>query len=429
MKQKANPRRVAIIGGSRTPFVKSFAQYSRASNHELLTTVTQDLINKYNLHGVLIGDVSFGAVMKHITDWNLSREVVLSTTLDHKTPGYDVQRACGIGLETVSQIALKIANHQIECGIAGGSDTNSDLPVGWPRSFSHKILNIRNAKNFAERLKAIFAFRPRDFKPVFPAVAEPRTGLSMGDHTEKMVQEFKISREDQDALALASHQNAARAQSQGFFSDLIVPFRGVTQDTIVRGETSIEKLKKLKPAFERSSKGTLTAGNSSPLSDGASCVLLASDEWAQEHNLKALAYFVDAQVSAVDFVKGEGLLIAPTQAVAKLLARNGLSLQDFDFYEIHEAFTGQVLCTLHAWESAEYCKTKLGLEQPLGSIDRSKLNVNGGSVAIGHPFGATGGRIVASLAKALHQKGHGRGLISICTAGGMGVAAIIERPL
>lgn len=420
-------RPVAIIAGSRTPFTKSFSHYSRTTNLELITATLKDLVKKTKLEGVQLGDVATGAVMKNAEDWNMTREAVLKSGLHPHTPGYDVQRACGTGLETAAQIALKIASGQIEAGIAGGTDTNSDIQGVFSHKFSWLMMELQKAKSIPEKFKIISQINPKLLLPIFPAVKEPQTGLSMGQHTELMVQEWKISQAEQDKLAFESHQKAARAYEAGFHQDLLFEFKGLKKDSILRPDTTIEKLGKLKPAFDFTGKGTLTAGNSTALTDGASAVLLGSEDFADKHKLPILAYFVDAEYSAVDFVKGEGLLMAPTFAVKRLLERNNLKLQDFDFYEIHEAFAGQVLCTLKAWESPEYCK-KMGLSEPMGSIDRNKLNVNGGSLALGHPFAATGGRIIASLAKALSQKGSGRGLISICTAGGMGVAAIIERP-
>jgi acetyl-CoA C-acetyltransferase len=367
-------------------------------------------------------------VMKNAEDWNMSRECVLKSGLHPHTPGYDVQRACGTGLETAAQIALKIASFQIESGIAGGTDTNSDIAGVLPHEFSWVMMDVQKSPTLIGKLKKITEFKPQYLKPKFPIVQEPQTGMSMGQHCELMVKEWKVSQAEQDLLAFESHQKAAKAYDKNFFKDLIFEFKGVKKDSILRPDTTIEKLAKLKPAFDFSGKGTLTAGNSTALTDGASAVLLASEDFADAHKLPILAYFVDAQYSAVDFVKGEGLLMAPVTAVSELLKRNNLSLQDFDFYEIHEAFAGQVLCTLKAWESVEYCKKNLNRETAMGSIDRAKLNVNGSSLALGHPFAATGGRIIATLAKLLAEKGSGRGLISICTAGGMGVAAIIERP-
>lgn len=420
-------QKVAIVGGLRIPFTKSSGKYSRVTNQEMLTSVLQAMVQKYKLEGKLLGDVSFGGVMNHSADWNLSREVVLGTSLHPDTPAYNVQRACGTSLETANQLAMKIALGQIEAGIAGGVDTNSDLPIEFQREFSWKLLDARKAGTPLEKVMSLFKITPGDLKPSFPAVREPRTGKSMGEHCELMVQEWKISQREQDELALVSHKNAAQAYEEGFYKDLLIEFHGLQKDTFVRPDTSMEKLTKLKPAFDFTGKGTITAGNASPLTDGAAAVLLASDAYAQKNNLPVLAHFIDCEAAAVDYVHGEGLLMAPTVAVSRLLARNNLTLQDFDFYEIHEAFTGQVLCNLKAWEDAEYCKRKLGRSQPLGTIDRKKMNIKGGSVAIGHPFGATGARILASLAKMIDQKGSGRGLISICTAGGMGVAAIIER--
>lgn len=421
-------RPVAIVGGSRTPFTRSFSHYSKTKNIELMSATLKDLVAKFKLQGVQLGDVALGAVMKNAEDWNLSRESVLRSGLHPHTPGYDVQRACGTGLETAAQIALKIASSQIESGIAGGTDTNSDIAGVFSHEFSWLMMEAQKAPTLLGKLKKFTEIKPQYLKPQFPVVKEPQTGLSMGQHCELMVQEWKISRAEQDQFAFESHQKAAAAYQKNFFNDLIFEFKGLKKDSILRPDTTIEKLAKLKPAFDFSGKGTLTAGNSTALTDGASAVLLASEDFADAHQLPILAYFVDAQYSAVDYVKGEGLLMAPTFAIAELLKRNNLSLQDFDFYEIHEAFAGQVLCTLKAFESEEFCTKKLKLNKAMGSIDRAKLNVNGSSLALGHPFAATGGRLIATIAKLLAEKGSGRGLISICTAGGMGVAAIIERP-
>lgn len=422
-----NLRKVAVIGGVRIPFVRSFKEYSRVSNQEMLTASVQATVSRFKLNGKLIGDVGLGAILTFPSDWNLAREVVLGTDLDHRTPGYNLQRACGTSLENVNIIALKIAAGQIDSGIAGGSDTNSDLPVTGPRRLGWKLIDLQNAKSFGDRLSKIFRFRPGDFKPVIPGILEPRTGKTMGQHTEIMVKEWKITRQEQDELAYLSHVNAAKAYSEGFYDDMLTEFKGVKKDTIVRPDTTIEKLGKLRTAFDKTPAGTLTAGNSTIFTDGAASILLASEDFAAKNNLDIQAYFVDGEAAAVDHVHGAGLLMAPTLAVARLLKRNNLTLQDFDFYEIHEAFAGQVLCTLKAWESDEYCRKALGIEKAMGSIDRSKLNVKGGSVAIGHPFGATGTRVTMNLAKMLAQKGKGRGLLSVCTAGGMGVTAILER--
>lgn len=419
--------RVAIIGGTRIPFVKSFKEYSRTTNQEMLTAALQGLITKYKLDGQLLGDVALGVIMNSSLDWNLSREVVLGTTLDPRSPAFNVQRACGTSLETINLIALRIASGQIDSGIGGGSDSNSDLPIMLNRKLAWKLIDLNNAKTFSERLSRIFKIRLKDWKPVLPNIVEPRTGMSMGQHTEKMVQAWEITREAQDQLAYESHRKAAAAYAEGFYDDLITEFKNVKRDTIVRADTTLEKLAKLKPAFDKSGAGSLTAGNSTIFTDGAGTVLLSSEAYAQQNNLPVQAWFVDCQSAAVDYVHGAGLLMAPTVAVAQLLKRNNLKLQDFDFYEIHEAFAGQVLCTLKAWESDEYCRTELNLPHALGSIDQTKMNVKGGSVALGHPFGATGARVVSNMAKILSQKGKGRGLVSVCTAGGMGVAAIIER--
>jgi acetyl-CoA C-acetyltransferase len=425
-------RRVAILGGNRIPFARSNTAYSQASNQEMLTTALQGVIDRFDLHGLRMGEVAGGAVMKHSRDFNLVRESVLSTTLAPETPAFDLQQACGTGLEAIIGVANKIALGHIDCGIGGGVDTTSDAPIGINERMRKILLEANRAKTPVKRLSAVSKLRPSMLvKPSIPKNAEPRTGYSMGEHGELMAREWRIPREDQDQLALASHKNLARAYDEGFFTDLMSPFKSLARDNILRADLTIEKLRSLKPCFDKKvapGQGTLTPGNSTSLTDGASAVLLASEAWAKERRLPVLAYLTFSEVAAVDFFKKkEGLLMAPAYAVPRMLARAGLALQDFDFYEIHEAFASQVLCTLKAWEDPKYCKERLGLDAPLGSIDREKLNLKGGSLAVGHPFAATGGRIVASLAKMLAQKGSGRGLISICAAGGQGVVAVLER--
>lgn len=421
-------RRVAIIGGNRIPFARSNGPYATASNQAMLTAALEGLIERYNLHGLRMGEVAAGAVLKHSRDFNLTRECVLGSRLSPQTPAYDVQQACGTGLEAALLVANKIALGQIECGIAGGVDTTSDAPIGVNEGLRKLLLQANRSKSLADKLKVLLHLRPQHLKPQLPRNGEPRTGLSMGQHCELMAQTWHIPRAEQDQLALESHQTMAAAYAEGWHDDLLTPFLGLTRDNNLRPDLTLEKLAALKPAFERSEKGTLTAGNSTPLTDGASLVLLGSEAWAKERGLPILAYLRDGEAAAVDFVNGaEGLLMAPVYAVPRLLARNGLTLQDFDYYEIHEAFAAQVLCTLKAWEDADFCATRLGLDAPLGAIDRSRLNAKGSSLAAGHPFAATGGRIVANLAKLLDAAGKGRGLISICAAGGQGVTAIIER--
>ncbi|WP_422420876.1 acetyl-CoA C-acetyltransferase [Pseudomonas sp. GZD-222] len=421
-------RRVAIIGGNRIPFARSNGAYATASNQTMLTAALEGLIERYRLHGLQLGEVAAGAVLKHSRDMNLTRECVLGSRLSAQTPAYDLQQACGTGLETALLVANKIALGQIDSGIAGGVDTTSDAPIAVNEGLRRILLQANRSKTTVDKLKAFLQVRPGHLKPELPRNGEPRTGLSMGQHCELMAQTWQIPREDQDRLALLSHQHLAAAYAEGWHDDLLTPFLGLIRDNNLRADLTLEKLASLKPAFERSDKGTLTAGNSTPLTDGASVVLLGSEDWARKHDLPVLAYLVDGETAAVDFVNGEeGLLMAPAYAVPRLLARNDLSLQDFDYYEIHEAFAAQVLCTLKAWEDPEYCQRRLGLSEPLGAIDRSKLNVKGSSLAAGHPFAATGGRILANMAKLLDTAGKGRGLISICAAGGQGVTAIIER--
>ena len=421
-------RRVAVLGGVRIPFCRQNTAYADVGNLGLSVRTLGALVEKFGLQGRQLGEVAMGAVIKHSSDWNLGREAALSSGLSPLTPGITMQRACGTSLDTINLIAMKIASGQIEAGIGGGSDTTSDVPIVYGKGLRSILLRANAEKTLGGKVKQFLRLRPGMLKPDFPGVAEPRTGKSMGQHCEDMAKEWGISREAQDALAVSSHKKLAAAYERGFFDDLVVEFRGVKRDNILRADSSIEKLATLKPAFDKNSgRGTLTAGNSTPLTDGAAACLLASEDWARTNGHEPLAWLRDVQVAAVDFVAGEGLLMAPTVAVPEMLARNGLSLQDFDFYEIHEAFAAQVLCTLKAWEDADYCKNRLGLDAPLGSIDPAKLNPNGSSLATGHPFAATGARIVATAAKELAQRGGGRCLISICTAGGMGVVAILER--
>jgi acetyl-CoA C-acetyltransferase len=425
-------RRVAIIGGNRIPFARSNTAYASASNEDMLTFTLQGLIDRFNLHGERLGEVAAGAVIKHSRDFNLTRESVLSTTLAKETPAYDVQQACGTGLEAAILVANKIALGQIEVGIAGGVDTTSDAPIGVNERMRKILLEANRGKTPGQRVGALTKLRPgMFFKPLLPRNGEPRTGLSMGEHCELMAKRWSIAREAQDELACESHRKLADAYTRGFLNDLMTPYKGLARDNNLRADLTLEKLAGLKPVFDRDA-GTLTAGNSTPLTDGASAVLLASEAWAAEHSLPVLAYLSWSETAAVDyFDKKEGLLMAPAYAVPRMLARAGLGLQDFDLYEIHEAFAAQVLCTLTAWQDDEYCRTQLGLSRTLGVIDRAKLNVNGSSLATGHPFAATGGRIVAGLAKMLAQldkpAGTARGLISICAAGGQGVVAILER--
>lgn len=421
-------RRVAILGGNRIPFARSNGAYAKASNQAMLTAALEGLLERCRLHGLRLGEVVAGAVLKHSRDMNLTRECVLGSRLSAQTPAYDIQQACGTGLEAALLLANKIALGQIDSGIAGGVDTTSDAPIAVSEGLRRILLQAGRGKNLAGRLKPFLQLRPADLKPALPSIGEPRTGLSMGEHCERMAQTWQISREAQDELALHSHQKLAAAYAEGWHDDLLTPYLGLSRDNNLRPELNLDQLAKLKPAFDRSGLGTLTAGNSTPLTDGASLVLLGSEQWAAEQGLSVLAYVVDGESAAVDFVKGqEGLLMAPVYAVSRLLARNGLSLQDFDYYEIHEAFAAQVLCTLKAWEDDEYCRTRLGLDAALGAIDRSKLNVKGSSLAAGHPFAATGGRVLANMAKLLATAGKGRGLISICAAGGQGVTMIVER--
>lgn len=420
-------RRVAVLGGNRVPFAKSNTAYSKISNQSLLTSALRGLVDRFGLDGERMGEVVAGAVIKHSRDFNLTREAVLSAGLAPESPAYDIQQACGTGLEATILVANKIALGQIECGIAGGTDTTSDAPIGVGEGLRDILLDLNRARTAGERLKILSRFRPRHLVPEIPENGEPRTGLSMGDHCQITAKEWNIPRDEQDILAWESHQKLAKAYDEGFFDDLLTPLAGLDRDNILRPDTTLEKLATLKPCFDREN-GTMTAANSTALTDGASCVLLASEEWARAHNLEVKAWLTFSEVAAVDFVdKKEGLLMAPAYAVPRLLEKAGLTLQDFDFYEIHEAFAAQVLSTLKAWEDPTFCKERLGLDKPLGSIDRERLNVMGSSLATGHPFAATGGRIVATLAKLLEQKGSGRGLISICAAGGQGVTAILER--
>jgi acetyl-CoA C-acetyltransferase len=421
-------RKVAVVAGNRIPFARQDKTYRHASNSDMLTAAINGLVDRTGLDGQQLGEVVAGAVLKHARDWNLVREVVLGSKLAATTPAYDLQQACGTGLEAGILVGNKIALGQIDVAIAGGVDTASDAPIAVNDALRRALLDFNRAKTLQGRLTALSRLRPKDIVPEIPRNAEPRTGKSMGDHAALTALEWGITREAQDELAYRSHTNLAASYERGFQDDLITPYLGLERDQNLRPDTTIEKLAKLKPVFGGGETATMTAGNSTPLTDGASAVLLSTDEWAAEHGLRPLAYLTHSQTGAVDYVKGaEGLLMAPAYAVPKMLARAGLTLQDFDYYEIHEAFASQVLATLKAWEDPIFCKERLGLDAPLGEIDRAKLNVNGSSLAAGHPFAATGGRILAVLAKQLDENGGGRGLISICAAGGQGVVAILER--
>ena len=421
-------RKVAIVGGNRIPFARSDSAYAHATNQDMLTAALDGLVDRFGLEGEVLGEVAGGAVLKHSHDRDLTRESVLSTRLAAETPAYDVQQACGTGLETTILVANKIALGQIEAGVACGADTTSDAPIALNEQLRATLLEANRQRSTAGKLRALAGFRPQHVVPSIPRNEEPRTGISMGEHGAIMAAEWEIGREEQDELAVASHRNLAAAYERGFFDDLITPYLGLGRDQNLRPDSSTEKLAKLKPVFG-GPDGTMTAANSTPLSDGASAVLLASEEWARERDLPILAHLTEAQTAAVDHVhKRDGLLMAPAYAMPKLLERAGVGLGEFDYYEIHEAFAAQVLCTLAAWEDEAFCREKLGREAPLGTIDRTRLNVNGGSLAAAHPFAATGGRIVAGLAKQLHEDGAGRGVISICAAGGQGVVAILEGP-
>ena len=423
----SNTRRVAVIGGNRIPFARSNTVYAEASNQDMLTAAIDGLVARFGLEGERLGEVVAGAVLKHSRDFNLARESVLGSKLSPETPATDIQQACGTGLQAAIQVANKIALGQIEVGIAGGTDTTSDAPIAIGDKLRKKLVKVNAARDTKGRLAALGQIRPGDIGLEIPQNGEPRTGLSMGEHAALTALEWQIGREEQDELAAASHQHLAAAYDAGFLDDQVTPFRGLERDSNLRADSTAEKLAKLKPVFGKGEAATMTAGNSTPLTDGASVVLLASEEWAKERGLPVLAYLTASETAAVDYVHGgEGLLMAPAYAMARMLQREGLSLQDFDFYEIHEAFASQVLATLKAWEDPVFCKERLGLDAPLGEIDRSKLNVNGSSLAAGHPFAATGGRIVNTLAKLLAEKGEGRGVISVCAAGGQGVTAILE---
>lgn len=420
-------RPVAIVGSTRIPFCRSNSAYADLTNLDMLTTVLKGIVEKYQLQNEQLGEVNAGAVINHSRDWNLAREAVLGSGLSPMTPATTLQQACGTSLQATMIAAAKIASGQIDCAIAAGSDTTSDAPIVFGKKISKRFIKLSKARSFAAKLGAFKGFGFSEMAPVVPSVHEPRTLLSMGQHAELMAKEWQIGREEQDLLALTSHQNAAAAYDAGFYDDLITPCAGVMRDNNLRADSSLEKMASLRTAYDRTEAGTLTAANSTPLTDGAAGVLLASEEWARERGLPVLAWLTASRTEAVDFVSGEGLLIAPAVGVSNMLKNAGLKLQDFDYYEIHEAFAAQVLCTLKAWESDKYCTERLGLQEAMGSIDRSKLNVKGSSLAVGHPFAATGARLTGTLAKILDENDGGRGLISVCTAGGMGVTAILEK--
>jgi acetyl-CoA C-acetyltransferase len=419
--------RVAVIGGSRIPFCRANTGYKDSSNQEMMTATLKAIVKKYHLQGKRLGDVALGAVIKHSSDWNLSRECVIDSGLSINTPGVDMQRACGTSLETTLNIANKIALGQIEAGIAGGVDSISDAPIVYNDSFRKILLASVQGKSIKEKIQPWLRMKLRFLKPKLPGVKEPRTGLSMGESTEIIAKKYHISRQSQDELALESHINTAKAYDEGFYQNLVHPFKGIHEDNIMRRNIAIDKLKLLKTVFDKSEQGSMTPGNSTSLTDGAAAVLLSSEEWAHNNNLRIEAYLTHCEIAAIDYINDEGLLMAPAYAVSSMLRKANLTLQDFDFYEIHEAFAAQTLATLKAWESIDFCRSKLNRDIVMGSIDSSKLNIKGGSLAIGHPFAATGARIIATMAKLLNEKGSGRGLISICTAGGMGITAIMEK--
>ena len=418
---------VAIVGGLRIPFCRSNTAYAELSNLSMLTAVLDALVERYALEGARLGEVNAGAVITHSRDWNLAREAVLGTALDARTPALTLQQACGTSLQAALVAGAKIASGQIDCAIAAGTDTVSDVPIVFSGKFARRLVALGKARSAGQKLAAFKGLGPKELAPLPPSVAEPRTLMSMGQHCERMAKRWEIGREAQDALAVASHHNAAAAYERGFFDDLLVPCAGVTRDNNLRPDTSVEALAGLRTAYDKSDAGTLTAGNSTPLTDGAAGVLLCSERWAKERGLEVQAWLTHSATAAVDFVGGAGLLMAPTLAVSDMLARSELALQDFDLYEIHEAFAAQVLCTLKAWEDGDYCRDELGREEPMGAIDRARMNVAGSSLAVGHPFAATGARVLGTLAKLLEERGSGKGLVSVCTAGGMGVTAVLER--
>ena len=419
-------KKVAILGGIRIPFCRAHTNYKKLSNQDMMTATLEALVNNFSIHNEQLGEVTLGAVIKHSSDFNLARECVIGSGLSLNTPGVDMQRACGTSLEATIHIANKIALGQIKSGIAGGTDSISDTPIVFSDNYREILLNSFQGKSMIDKIKPWLSFHLKYLKPKLPAVVEPQTGLSMGESTEIMAKTFNVTREAQDALALESHNKTAKAYDEGFYKDLITPYKNIMEDNNIRRNTSMKKLGSLRPVFDKKNTGTMTAGNSTPLTDGAASILLSSEEWAREKNIPIKAYLTHCKVAAVDFINKEGLLMAPVYAVSEMLNEAGLKLQDFDFYEIHEAFAAQTIATLNAWESEDFCKKKLSRNKAMGSIDMSKVNTKGGSIAIGHPFAATGARIVATMAKLLETKGSGRGLISICTAGGMGISAIME---
>ena len=419
-------KKVAILGGIRIPFCRAHTNYKEFSNQDMMTATLEALVNNFSIHNERLGEVTLGAVIKHSSDFNLARECVIGSGLSLNTPGVDMQRACGTSLEATIHIANKIALGQIKSGIAGGTDSISDTPIVFSDNYREILLSSFQGKSMVDKIKPWLSFRLKYLKPKLPDVVEPRTGLSMGESCEIMVKTYNVTREAQDALAFESHNKTAKAYDEGFYKDLITPYKNIMEDNNIRRNTSIKKLGSLRPVFDKKNTGTMTAGNSTPLTDGAASILLSSEEWAREKNIPIKAYLTHCKVAAVDFINKEGLLMAPVYAVSEMLNEAGLKLQDFDFYEIHEAFAAQTIATLNAWESEDFCKKKLGRNKAMGAIDMSKVNTKGGSIAIGHPFAATGARIVATMAKLLEKKGSGRGLISICTAGGMGISAIME---
>jgi acetyl-CoA acyltransferase len=419
-------RRVAIVAGVRTPFARSGTAFKDVPAVALARHAARELLYRTEIDPGEVDEVVVGQVVPSVLTPNVAREVSLLPQFPRTIPAYTLNRACASSAQAITNAADQIALGHADVVVAGGVESLSDIPVLHSRRMSQLLVEAGRARTMSQRLAVMARIRPRDLVPVTPAIAEPSTGESMGQSAEKMAKENGIAREAQDRLALRSHERAAAATSDGRLTADIVPWFGrddvVATDNGIRADTSLEQLAKLRPVFDRA-YGTVTAGNSSPLTDGAAMVLLMAEETARALGYRPLAYLRSYAVSAVD--PGWQLLMGPAYAVPKALERAGIAWQDVGLFEIHEAFAAQVLSNAQAWASPEWGE-KLGLDGPLGEVDWSCANVMGGSIAIGHPFGATGARLVTQLAGEMRRRGVEFGLVSICAQGGMGHALVLE---
>ena len=420
-------RRVAIVDGCRTPFAKAGTAFREISAVELGKVSVRELISRADLDVNEIDHVVYGTVIQSVQEPNIAREVTLGSGIPATVPSFTVGRACASSNQAITSAAEQIALGMADVVIAGGAESLTDVPILFSDEMRDALVAASKARSLGDRLKAFASVRPRHLAPITPAIAEPTTGLTMGQSAEKMAQENGISREEQDRWALRSHQLAWAATEDGRLTREIAPVYvdgvPVTRDNGIRGDTSLEKLAQLKPAFDRQ-YGTVTAGNASPLTDGASAVLLMSEEKARELGYEPLGYIRGYAYAAL--APADQLLQGPVFAVPVALERAGVTMGDIDLMDMHEAFAAQVLSNMQWMQSKKIAEERLGLSAPIGLPDEDRINVMGGSIAIGHPFGATGGRITVTLLNELRRRGQSLGLITVCAAGAMGFAMVVE---